>query len=202
MNILKDCLQKTKGIFHFPEAKNVLFSPEIIFYTVSILRYNQKEGEKIEELIKAAREELRRKKKDIVMASTDEHDCVENMELGVDEFVKNFVDADEFLKVVPEEVLELKAELDREFRKAYNEMFNDKLADLKKATKEALLKKKDGIVLQASSEEDCVDIMKEEVDAYVRAYVKKDKFFKEVPTGIIPEIQDELEPIFREAYVT
>lgn len=43
--------------------------------------------------------------------------------------------------------------------------------------------------------------MKEEVDEFARSYVKKDDFFKEVPNGIIPEIQDELEPEFRAAYV-
>ena len=78
--------------------------------------------EKISELIDAAREELRRKKKDIVMASVDEHGCVEIMELGVDEFVKQFVDADELLKMVPERpVLELKAKLNSEFRKAFED---------------------------------------------------------------------------------
>jgi len=168
------------------------------------IAYSDMLADRLAKLKEATKVALRKftKKDAIVLQATSEDDCVYLMKEGVDAFARAYVKKDDFFKEVPEDaVMRVKHDLNPEFRIAYNDMLADRLAKLKEATKAALRKKKDAIVLQATSKDDCVYLMKEEVDEFARAYVKKDDFFKEVPNGIIPEIQDELEPEFRAAYI-
>ena len=81
-------------------------------------------------------------------------------------------------------------------------MLEDKIQELIDATEKALMNQKDDIVLQAFSADNCVNIMKDQVKDFVIDYVEKDEFFKSIPLGVTEKIQNHLEPIFRDAYVT
>ena len=83
-----------------------------------------------------------------------------------------------------------------------NTMLEDKIQELIDATEKSLLNQKDDIVLKAYSVDNCVNIMKDEVKDFVIDYVENDKFFKSIPLGVTERIQNHLEPIFRDAYVT
>ena len=81
-------------------------------------------------------------------------------------------------------------------------MLEDKIQELIDATKKTLMNQKDDIVREAFSADNCVNIMKDEVKDFVIDYVGKDEFFKSIPLGVTEKIQNHLEPIFSDAYVT
>ena len=79
-----------------------------------------KQTAKTAELIDSARGNVEEKKPQIVLQSQDEQDCVDRMTLAVNNFTRDFVEADEFFKSVPTETVQkLREELDPVFRSAY-----------------------------------------------------------------------------------
>ena len=81
-------------------------------------------------------------------------------------------------------------------------MLEDKIQELIDATKKTLMNQKDDIVREAFSADNCVNFMNDGVKDFVIDYVEKDEFFKSIPLGVTKKIEDHLEPIFSDAYVT
>ena len=130
-------------------------------------------------------------------------------------FVKQSVRRDDFFKNLPsDEIIQLMAEVEPEYRRAYviytfyiiNLLFfkkateKEKIGDLLDFVRAATLRDKDDIVLQSKSSDDCNDTMRETVDIYAESFVKEDEFFKSVPEIPIEKLKDELEHDFRGAY--
>ena len=61
--------------------------------------------------------------------------------------------------------------------------------------------KKPQIVLQSQDEQDCFDRMVLAVNNFTDEFVETDEFFKSVPTEAVQKLQEQLDPVFRNAYV-
>ena len=70
------------------------------------------EKEKLKALLDAAKHDALAKEGQIILDANDVEDCITRMNLAVDDFVKDFVDMDDFFKSVPEsEVEDLKTDV-------------------------------------------------------------------------------------------
>jgi len=87
--------------------------------------WNQKQRDRIRDLIDATRKDTLGKKDDIVTASADEADCVTRMESNVDDVALKSFENDDVLKNLPkEEICDLKADLKLVFQDAYSRAHN------------------------------------------------------------------------------
>ena len=77
----------------------------------------------------------------------------------------------------------------------------NKIAELVAAAKRHATTNKDNIVRESWGPEDCVGRMCDSVDSFAADFVLKDDFFKEVPEEPIAKLEQQLEPIFKDAYV-
>jgi predicted thioesterase len=147
-------------------------------------------ADRIQELLNAVRKHTLDSKESIVMKSINEHNCVDIMSNETDEFVKEYLDKG-FFKVVPQtEVNELKNELKPMFRTAWNE-YADRIQELLNAVRKHTLDSKESIVMKSINEHNCVDIMSNETDEFVKEYLDKG-FFKVVPQTEVNELKNEL----------
>ena len=78
---------------------------------------------------------------------------------------------------------------------------NQKIQELVAAAKRHAMTNKDDIVLESWDPEDCVGRMVDSVDSFAADFILKDDFFKEVPEDAIQKLEQQLEPIFKDAYV-
>ena len=75
------------------------------------------------------------------------------------------------------------------------------MEELADAVREHMDKVKPLIVMKSEDEEHCVELMKDEMDDFVEAFVQDDDFFKEIPDKLVKSLKIEHDPIYRDAYV-
>lgn len=136
-------------------------------------------------------EDLRRvalqHKDEIVLRSQSVENCVDRMNDFIDTYADHWVKRDPTLKAKPEaQIRSLKEELSQVFRVAC------KLSQMLIAAREFALTKLDSIVDKATSESECVQIMKREVDDFCTRFMSQDDFFKIVPLTQVEAAKTEL----------
>ena len=79
------------------------------------------------------------------------------------------------------------------FRKA-KELLDD--------VKQVVLNSQDRVIDSSSSSEDCVEKANKLADQYAQTFVRKADWLREVPEAELEELKKELEPLFKNGYVS
>jgi len=171
----------------------------------NLIVQNDREDDKIRELIAATKNAVLAQKDDIVCASADSDECVLNMSGDVDAFVEDFVEQDDFLKKVPVDVCEsIKADLEPTFRMAYDKKYRkkekEKKAELERKCEAEMRREMPAIVLESLDLPDCISRMEDGVEKFCDDFVERDPFFEHLPHDVVESVQCKLKGAFEEFF--